>query len=360
MISTFFWIPLISLTFISCIVGHPQCLDFRPPFETKHNLLLCDEYLEFGCCTQEKDSQLATKYQEILKQLGKNGLSQCADFVKSIICQECSPYAAHIYDSEATLIQKPFPGLCASYCHSFYSECSEAVRFLTDSADILDSLVSQDSFCDAISLSDMDYCYPELLNNDVLNGNITREARTQKGCLCLEQIDGGLKNPLALRSPPDNSGRLFVAEQKGFVYIYYKNKTREKTPFLDLTSVVLTSTSKGDERGFLGLAFHPNYLKNRKFYVYYSVQVGTQQKIRVSEFLVSSSKPTKANVKSERVILEVDQPYWNHNGGEVCKFFLKLELSFVNFQAALVLYPGQNSNRTMCFTLTMKSIIPNS
>ena len=317
MISTFVWMPVIFSVFISFAVGHPQCVDFYPPFESNNNPVLCDEYVEFGCCSQEKNSELATKYQEVLNNLSENGLSQCADFVKSIICQECSPYAAHIYDLEATLIQRPLPGLCISYCHAFYNECSEAVIFLTNSTEILNSLVSQDSFCNTISVSDMDYCYPELLNNDILNGNITREARTQEGCLCLEPFDRGLKNPIALKSPPDNSSRLFVVEQKGLVYIHYKNKTREEEPFLDLTSAVLTSARKADERGLLGFVFHPNYVENRKFYVVYSALEDTLHKMRVSEFLVSASKPTKAEVKSERVILEVDQPFPNHNSGEV-------------------------------------------
>ena len=142
---------------------------------------------------------------------------------------------------------------------------------------------------------------------------------TEEGCLCLEQFASDLKNPLIFRSPDDQSGLIFVGTQIGVIYIYHGDGSKEDEPFMNLTDVVLTSTYAGDERGLLGLAFHPDYKNNRKFYLYYSLRTGSgnRQHIRISEFLRDSMDPYKADRTSERKILEVKQPYANHNGGEV-------------------------------------------
>jgi glucose/arabinose dehydrogenase len=84
---------------------------------------------------------------------------------------------------------------------------------------------------------------------------------------------------------------------------------------------VITLNPNFDERGLLGLAFHPHYKNNGKFYVYYSAppteganvnNIGT-----VSEFMVSSSNPHVADIGSERILLEVPDPQGNHNGGTI-------------------------------------------
>lgn len=319
------WIAVLS-EIVIFLTAHPQCLDFRPPFETKNELLFCSEYSDFGCCSQKRDYSLANKYEYILHHIKRAGLHHCIDMFKDIMCQECSPYAAHIYDAEVTQIQKPFPGLCQNYCNKLYSECSDIVQYLTKSKKIITALQNVNNFCDAVSLTDVDYCYPELLSNNVLNGDISRKAITQEGCLCLEEFATDLRNPLLLESPPDDTGRLFIAEQIGVIYVFHKNKTKIEMPFMNLTESVLTSSSIGDERGFLGLAFHPKFEKNQKLYVYYSVQEIFNeefedfylQKVRISEFKVSRYDSNLVDMKSERILLEIFEPYWNHNGGEVC------------------------------------------
>lgn len=99
----------------------------------------------------------------------------------------------------------------------------------------------------------------------------------------------------------DGTHRLFVAEQVGVVWVYLPDGSRLEQPFLDLKSTVLTTPWIGDERGFLGLAFHPKFRRNRKFYIYYSC-LGKEkvEKIRISEMRVSRADPNKADPKSER------------------------------------------------------------
>lgn len=104
--------------------------------------------------------------------------------------------------------------------------------------------------------------------------------------------------------------RLFLVEQPGRIWVYKPGVGRLTTPFLDISGPVDDS---GNEMGLLGLAFHPNYTANGYFYVNYTV--ASPRRTRVSRFQVSAGNPDVANVASELILLEFNQPYTNHNGG---------------------------------------------
>uniref|UniRef100_A0A8C5QC47 HHIP like 1 n=1 Tax=Leptobrachium leishanense TaxID=445787 RepID=A0A8C5QC47_9ANUR len=139
------------------------------------------------------------------------------------------------------------------------------------------------------------------------------------GCLqlCLEEVANGLRNPVAMVHANDGTHRFFVAEQVGVVWTYLPDRSRLEEPFLNISKAVLTSPWEGDERGFLGIALHPNFKHNGKVYVYYSVEIGFDEIIRISEFRVSSHDTNTVDHSSERIILEVEEPASNHNGGEL-------------------------------------------
>ena len=124
----------------------------------------------------------------------------------------------------------------------------------------------------------------------------------------LEDIADGFSSPLALKNAGDE--RLFVVEQAGVIKIVDLNGTVNTTPFLDIQSIV----NAGGERGLLGLAFHPEYQTNGRFFVHYSNSSGDTQ---ISEFSVSTSNPDIADPNSEVMILTVSQPFSNHNGGTI-------------------------------------------
>ena len=298
------------------VFAHPQCLDFRPPFRSDIPLEFCREYSDFGCCTRERDRQLQLRHREVLRQFGS---SYCSDHIRVILCTECSPYAAHLFDSEETGVEKPLPGLCNSYCQNFYSSCRDIVQILTQDANIINSLHSSTAFCEQLRLTDSDYCYPDLITNPALNQKIVDDGATVDGCLCLEPFAAGLKNALVFRSPPDGTGRIFVAEQLGIVWIYYKNGTKLPEYFMDISNEVLSTSRTGDERGFLGLEFHPQFSTNKRLFVYYSMRTntGSGQQVRISEFKVSPTNENKVDYTSELIIMEIDEPWSNHNGGEV-------------------------------------------
>ena len=129
--------------------------------------------------------------------------------------------------------------------------------------------------------------------------------------LTVTQIATGFSYPVDIKNCGDE--RLFIVEQPGRIKIIDSSGITLATPFLDITSVV--SYSVGGERGLLGLAFDPNYATNGYFYVdYTSLPSG---RTHISRFSVSSSNPDSALASSEELLLEIYQPYANHNGGHL-------------------------------------------
>lgn len=115
--------------------------------------------------------------------------------------------------------------------------------------------------------------------------------------------------PLLATNAGDGSGRLFVLEQGGVIRIVQDGAILPN-PFLDITSQV---GSSGNEQGLLGLAFHPEYEQNGFFYVNYTDLNGDTV---ISRFQVSADANV-ADSASEKILLQVDQPYANHNGGNL-------------------------------------------
>ena len=122
-----------------------------------------------------------------------------------------------------------------------------------------------------------------------------------------------LERPLWLCEAPDKSGRIFVAQQDGKVLILPKDRNGSTTKtFLDLSD---RKPWVQNEEGLLGFAFHPKFSRNGKFYVYYSQQ--NPKRSVISEFVVSKNDPDAADKSSERILMEIPQPDWNHNGGQI-------------------------------------------
>ncbi len=119
----------------------------------------------------------------------------------------------------------------------------------------------------------------------------------------------GLSNPVEVTNAGDS--RLFVVQKGGLIRIVNPDGTINATSFLNLSSLINTN---GNERGLLGLAFHPNYATNGYFYVNYTrLSDGATVIARYSV----SSNPNVADPSSALVMLTVDQPFSNHNGGSL-------------------------------------------
>ncbi|XP_023575408.1 HHIP-like protein 1 [Octodon degus] len=300
--------------------AHPQCLDFRPPFRPPGPLRFCAQYSAFGCCAPEQDAALARRFGALAARVDAALWAACAGYALDLLCQECSPYAAHLYDAEdPSTPLRTLPGLCEDYCLDMWRTCRGLLRHLSTDPELQALEGNRTRLCRHLSLDDTDYCFPRLLVNDQLNSHLGRVRADARGCLqlCLEEVAHGLRNPVAMVHARDGTHRFFVAEQVGLVWVYLADRARLERPFLNISRAVLTSPWEGDERGFLGLAFHPRFRHARKLYVYYSVGTDFREWIRISEFRVSEDDENSVDHSSERIILEIEEPASNHNGGQL-------------------------------------------
>ncbi|MCL4793758.1 MAG: PQQ-dependent sugar dehydrogenase [Bryobacteraceae bacterium] len=126
-------------------------------------------------------------------------------------------------------------------------------------------------------------------------------------------VAGGFDRPVDIQSPRDGTWRLFIVEQTGRIKVMENLEVRPE-PFLDLRSKVIS----GGERGLLGLAFPPNFKEKRHFYVNYTEGRGAPDlRTVVARYRVSASDPNRADPESEERILVIDQPFDNHNAGQL-------------------------------------------
>ncbi len=123
----------------------------------------------------------------------------------------------------------------------------------------------------------------------------------------LQPIAQGLANPVSITHAGDN--RLFITLQDGLIVIHDGTRVLPE-PFLDIGSLVLS----GGERGLLSVAFHPRYPQNGLFYVNYT---NVQGHTVIARYSVSPQDPNRANPSSGVTILTINQPFANHNGGQL-------------------------------------------
>ncbi|HLT18255.1 MAG TPA: PQQ-dependent sugar dehydrogenase [Thermomicrobiales bacterium] len=137
-----------------------------------------------------------------------------------------------------------------------------------------------------------------------------------------ELVADVLAAPLMVTEAPDDSGRLYIVDQVGQIWVLLPDGSMAEQPFLDIGDRLVDLNPNYDERGLLGLAFHPNYAENGRFFVYYSAPLreGAPDDWNhtnvLAEFHVSDD-PLVADPNSERELLALDWPAGNHNGGTV-------------------------------------------
>jgi len=157
------------------------------------------------------------------------------------------------------------------------------------------------------------------LAEPIAKGNIT---------IKLEPVAAGLTAPIVATNAGDGSGRLFVVEQSGQIRIVHNGLVLPE-PFLDIADRLPALNPFFDERGLLGLAFHPDYESNGRFFVRYSApregaegepcfgsSRGCHSEV-LAEFSVSSGDPNLADPASGRILFTIDEPQFNHNAGDV-------------------------------------------
>jgi len=132
------------------------------------------------------------------------------------------------------------------------------------------------------------------------------------------------ERPVWMSEAPDGSGRLFVVYQSGKILVAQKGS--DAAGAKEFFNIEDRQPNMENECGLLSLAFHPGFATNQLFYVYYNQKNPANQNSKplnfplrsvISEFRVSAADKDKADLKSERIVLEVPQPFGNHKGGQI-------------------------------------------
>lgn len=127
-----------------------------------------------------------------------------------------------------------------------------------------------------------------------------------------------LDRPVWMIEAPDGSGRMFIVEQQGRIYVVPKGSDGSKAK--EFLNIIDRKPFMDTEEGLLSLAFHPGFKTNGLCYIYYS-QLDPKREFFfpnrsvVSELKVSANDPDRADLQSERVVMEIPQPFNNHKGG---------------------------------------------
>lgn len=131
--------------------------------------------------------------------------------------------------------------------------------------------------------------------------------------------ESGIENPLRpilLTHAGDGSNRVFVPTQQGKIYVLPNDPGATKAEvFLDIEEKVSYS-DKTNEEGFLGLTFHPKFKENGEFFVYYTNKNKPHQNV-VARYRTSAQNPNQGDPNSEEILLVLDKPFWNHDGGTI-------------------------------------------
>ena len=130
--------------------------------------------------------------------------------------------------------------------------------------------------------------------------------------VALVQVAKDFVDPVRVTVAPDGSGRLFVCERTGVVRVVKDGKVLPK-PFIDIHDTVVSSFL---EQGLYDLEFHPKFKENGKFYVHYS-DMWFNGASFIVEYKASASNPDRADMETARVVMQINRPYANHNGGEI-------------------------------------------
>ncbi|XP_004304952.1 PREDICTED: HIPL1 protein-like [Fragaria vesca subsp. vesca] len=260
--------------------------EYGSPFRPNTPLSFC-QYNESVCCNSTDDMQL----QKLFKAMKVSDIG-CAAVLKSILCSRCDQFSAELYRTESTPRQVPV--LCNStgssnstqfqhggvdFCTEVWDECRNVSISsspfasqggggrtpLNSTSKLSDIWQSKSAFCDAFGGSSNRemFCFdggPVLLNNT--------EIPSPPSGMCLEKIGNG--SYLNMVPHPDGSNRVFLSDQPGKVWLATVPEEGsggmlvidESNPFLDITDQVYADI----EFGLMGLAFHPNYLQNGRFF----------------------------------------------------------------------------------------------
>ena len=345
--------------FIVCLVlinlllssGHEICLDSEAPKRVTPKLRFCRGFSEYGCCTRKSDSLIKRKYMSWRNTVPRREWQKCAKDVKNLLCQECSPYSGDFINGENPLT---LPILCPEFCNKVYKRCKivyqRLERYLVKKIDITKS---NTTFCSYFKAKSTQTCYPEtskshlmpvekevqagtaeVITPEIEPSSATEQPTSSTGrskfeteivsseCICFERFQQQYDSPTDIRHAGNRSGRLYVSESRGVIYVVNDNGKGETHSFFDIsnrTMVSQSSTSNGAQQGLLAFVFHPNYQINGKMYVLYVGKSNGKPFLLLSEFPMNGNGNQMKTEQSERTLLSIPVQESYHRGGDVSK-----------------------------------------
>ncbi|PKU82485.1 HIPL1 protein [Dendrobium catenatum] len=349
----------------------PLCTNSRAPIRLNTPLAFCS-YNGSSCCNATEDAELQKQFSSM-----NISDSACGSIVKLILCTKCDPYSSDLFTVETNLFTvetkaRKVPILCSNeksneasmdFCckvwntcknekiqNSLFSAAASASEPISSSK-LTDHWKSSTEFCKALggSADTESICF----NGTSVSFKNTVDLNPPQG-ICVEKIGNG--SYLSMEPHPDGSNRVFLSDQAGLIWLASVPTQdsggtldlNESNIFLDLTDTVHADT----EFGVMGLAFHPNFTKNGRFFVSFNcdkVQVAScsgrcscnsevgcdpskldlvdgDQLCRyqsvVSEFTANSSSSTPSEATSAipsevRRIFTMGLPYTGHHAGQI-------------------------------------------
>lgn len=281
---------LLLAFFVFFTTAYPLCADnLEAPGRAKTNLTFCSapEFANSGCCDPKDDAQLKATFDGMLI-----SDTRCANVVKQILCSVCDPYSADLYGASQLSKARPVPYLCASgngsYCNQVWGACANVnitnspfepgLQSIGNSSSkataALNKFYSNDTaFCAGAappSSAAGGFCFsgtPLKLPQPIVH--------SPPAGICLEKLEDAQKGYfLNLIPHPDGSDRVFVNTQAGLMYMATLSEPGSGKPLtIDYSKPFLNISHRTEgkgELGFMGMAFHPDFLNNGRFFISYN------------------------------------------------------------------------------------------
>ncbi|KAJ7526755.1 hypothetical protein O6H91_16G021800 [Diphasiastrum complanatum] len=277
------------------VEGIPLCLNSEAPFSVNSTLKFCSDpaYSSYGCCSQDRDAQLSQRFQSM-----NITNATCASLIQQVLCAECDAFSEDIFadskrQSTPTLCDSGLSSDSSGYCSNLWQTCKDVPILNSPFSPYVvgpaspppDGSMSvqkniQDDTLTSQWESEQDFCTvlgaPQAVGNFCFSGTPFKfpPAGTDSPPqgICLDKVSSG--SYIGMVPHPDLSNRIFLANQGGQVWLATVPKNgslgplafNQSVPYLDISNVVVSD----NELGLLGLAFHPNFLQNGRFFVSYN------------------------------------------------------------------------------------------
>ncbi|KNC82247.1 hypothetical protein SARC_05473, partial [Sphaeroforma arctica JP610] len=349
-VSVYLLVPLVLTSFV---VGHPLCQDFTAPAIANPSLQWCDEpeyRFNESCCTVESENVLRVAHEAAALTIVN---PECQSYLKQILCSSCDQYSAHLFGTE-TFEDRKVPMLCEAYCSMVYEACKNesivSLRSLVGSnytgngTTLAEAYPTGNDFCGVAAADVSSYCYSGMSVVDAFAtapvDNSTQTNAEDNLAICVEQLIGqqpsDVPSPLKIVAYPGNANKFLVVHQTVSSVLHNmgtrlaEQHSNEFGPSEHPASVM-----KGSNRTCAYFIVYVHYSCNPLIHAdcQRTCADGCEFPSGCDDEPLLPSRPCQMDhvgliqslvvspmsyaVLSITNVLRVQQPYGNHNGGEI-------------------------------------------